>query len=148
MVFLFNLLDTFTQLHAPGIVLPTGTRVKLWNGKLRMPDIVYMKAANFRRRLQRYWKGADLVVEIVSGDAKDVKRDWETKPREYARTGIPEYWIVDPKQQLIRVLTLRGKTYRIHGDFGSGDRANSVLLPGFSVSVDEVFAAGGNWQEV
>jgi Uma2 family endonuclease len=147
MVFLFDLFRDFTELHAPGIVLPAGMRVKLHNGKIRLPDIVYMKAANAHRRRQRFWKGADLVVEIVSGDAKDIQRDWETKSREYARAGIPEYWIVDPHKQIIQVLTLRRKIYKVHGEFGPGSKATSVLLPGFSVSVDDVFAAGGNSEE-
>jgi Uma2 family endonuclease len=81
-------------------------------------------------------------MEIVSGSREDRIRDWRTKSREYAAAGIPEYWIVDPDKMVIRVLTLRGKTYRRHGDFKPGQSATSVLLPGFKVAVDDVFAAG------
>ncbi len=45
--------------------------------------------------------GADLVVEVVSKN--DPKRDLETKLREYAAAGIPEYWIVDPMEHSIEV---------------------------------------------
>jgi len=137
--FLLRLLDQFTAKHAPGLVLPAGMRIKLKSGKYRDPDLVYMRAENAHRRREDFWLGADLVMEVVSGDAKDIKRDWETKVREYAQSGIPEYWIVDPKKLVIRVLTLKGKAYKVHGDFSPGSNATSPLLPGFLVRVDDVF---------
>jgi Uma2 family endonuclease len=142
--FLAKLLDAFAQSRAPGIVLPAGVNVRLKKGNVREPDVVYMKAENARRRHQQYWEGADLVMEVVSPDPKDRERDWETKPREYARAGIPEYWIIDPQQQVIRVLTLRGKAYKVHGDFRPGSRATSALLPGFAVAVAEALAPPGS----
>src|SRR5207237_9171857 len=86
--------------------------------------------------------GAALVMEIVIGDAADRARDLIVKRKEYAEARIAEYWIVDPQEQRITVLTLDGSAYRVHGDFTAGQHATSVLLPGFSVSVDAVFAAG------
>jgi hypothetical protein len=49
---------------------------------------------------------------------------------------------VDPEERTISVLVLHGRGYRAHGVFGPQARATSVVLPGFSVSVDEAFAAG------
>jgi Uma2 family endonuclease len=145
LVFLFEILKAFTDIHAPGVVLVSGMRVRLQKGakaRFRDPDIVYMKAEHARRRHEKFWDGADLVMEVVSPDPKDRERDLEIKPREYARAGISEYWIIDPEQRQIRVLTLEGRTYKLHGDFGTGMEATSVLLPGFAISVDAVFAAG------
>jgi Uma2 family endonuclease len=51
------------------------------------------------------------------------------------------YQIVDPQERRIIVLTLDGDEYRVHGEFGPGETASSVLLPGFSVSVGAVLAA-------
>jgi len=45
------------------------------------------------RRHNKYWEGADLVKEVVSGSEDDRQRDLVTKRREYAQAGIPEYWI-------------------------------------------------------
>lgn len=143
-LFLMNYLQGFAKEFAPGVVLFSGIRVRLalrHEVKFREPDVVYMSAKHAARRHTEYWDGADLVMEVVSGDAKDRVRDWKTKPQEYAAAGIPEYWIVDPDKKVIRVLTLRGKSYRRHGDFKPGDQATSVLLPGFAVSVDAVLAA-------
>ena len=76
----------------------------------------------------------------MSKDPKDQKRDLVTKPREYAEAQIPEYWIINPHGRYVRVLTLDGTTYKLHGEFGPGSTATSVLLPGFAVSVDELLA--------
>jgi Uma2 family endonuclease len=84
LVFLLQALTTYTAKHVPGIVLPLGLWVRLKRGRIRAPDIVYMKAEHFVRCQEEYWKGADLVMEIVSPDPKDRRRDLKTKPLEYA----------------------------------------------------------------
>ena len=144
--YLAKLLDAFTERRAPGMVLPSGMKVRLKKGLVRDPDVIYMKAEHAHRRHNEHWEGADLVMEVVSPDPKDRKRDWETKPKEYARARIPEYWIVDPQDKVIRVLTLKGKAYQVHGDFGPGAQATSVLLPGFAVSVDAALGPPGSEQ--
>ena len=45
---------------------------------------------------------ADLVIEIVSDDS--VARDFDEKFVEYQGCGIPEYWIIDPRDQRQRAL--------------------------------------------
>ena len=52
-----------------------------------------------------------------------------------------EYWIVDPPEETLTVLTLDGEGYVEHGVFGGGETATSVLLPGFAVDVTAVFDA-------
>ena len=50
-----------------------------------------------------------MVVEIVSPES--VHRDWDEKPAEYERAGVPEYWVVDPLSQRaqLQVLSEAGK---------------------------------------
>jgi Uma2 family endonuclease len=146
-VYLLGTLQAFTAAHAPGLVLFSGMKVRLRGGKYREPDILYMKAEHFHRRHEEYWDGADLVMEVVSPDPKDRQRDLEKKPSDYARARIPEYWIIDPKEKRVRVLTLVGKTYKLHGDFAPGTQATSVLLPGFAVAVDQVLNPPGSRKE-
>jgi hypothetical protein len=40
------------------------------------------------------------------------------------------------------VLALKGKQYRVHGEFAPGEQATSVLLDGFGVDVSAEFQAG------
>jgi Uma2 family endonuclease len=144
MVLLVEWLTQFARKYMPGKVLCSGMKIRVKNGakpKFRDPDIVYMKAEHRQRRHQKYWEGADLVMEIVSGSKKDRRRDWEIKPKEYAAAGIPEYWIIDPQKKVICVMTLAGTSYAVHGNFKPGSTATSALLPGFKVSVDDLLAA-------
>lgn len=81
-------------------------------------------------------------MEVVGRGRRNRERDLVTKRKEYAKAGVREYWIVDPDKKTITVLTLAGKTYKVHGDFKEGDDATSKLLKGFRVAVSDVFAAG------
>ena len=133
--FLFNALHAFVTRASLGEVLFTGVRVRLWPGKFREPDVLFMHAEHAARITDEYWEGADLVMEVVSSGDEDRRRDLKTKREEYAQAGIPEYWIVDPELGQITVLTLDGQTYVVHGEFKRGEQATSKLLPGFAVDV-------------
>ncbi len=139
-VFLLSrLLYAFASTKAVGYVLPAALRVRLWEGKYREPDVVFMLSEHASRRHESYWEGADLVMEVVSNSPEDRRRDLVTKRREYAQAGIPEYWIVDPQSQTVTVLGLDGRGYVEGGLYGQGETAQSVLLPEFAVAVNEIF---------
>ena len=135
---LFELLKDFVRARRLGTVLLAPMPVQLWQGKISEPDILFMRTEHDDRRSDQFWHGADLVMEVVSPD--DPQRDRVTKRREYAQAGIPEYWIVDPPQRSISVLTLDGQTYALHGEFDEGATATSALLDGITVSVLDLFS--------
>jgi len=138
--FLCLALANFVRQRRLGKVLVSPFPVKLWDGKMREPDVLFMRREHRERRHENYWSGADLVMEVVSPD--DPGRDKITKRREYARAGIPEYWLVDPFEKTVTVFSLpeQAEEYAVHGVFVGG-LAQSASLPGFSVAVDELFAA-------
>ena len=138
LAYLYELLLAFIRPRG-GKVLFAPLRVRVREGKYREPDILLVRTASDPRRQNRYWLGADLVVEIVSPD--DPERDTVTKRADYAEAGIPEYWIVNPEDETITVLTLSGDIYAEHGVFHRGAQATSVLLEGFTATVDGVFDA-------
>lgn len=140
-LFLFRLLDELVRRQEPGEVQVAPLPVRLWPGKYREPDLVFL--ANERLRGDpEYPEGADLVMEVVSGGPEDRKRDLVIKRQEYARAGIPEYWIVDPEEEKIEVLVLENRSYRISGTYGPGDQAASRLLHAFRIDVSDLLAAG------
>ena len=113
--------------------------VRLWADKFREPDVVFMKDEHLNRCTRKFWDGADLVIEVLSESNRDL--DLHTKPGEYARAGIPEYWIVDPQERSITILVLSGESYTTHGVLRDGQSATSTVLERFEVLVTDVLDA-------
>ena len=138
------LLDVFCQFIEPkdlGVVLFAPLPVWTRERQYREPDLIYQSAENHAKSNRKYYKGADLVVEVVSDDAQSRARDYEQKLGDYARAGIPEYWIVDPQAGTISVMTLAAGKYETRGVYKAGEEASSQLLDGLRVNVSDVFAA-------
>ncbi len=122
-----------------GKVLYAPLRLRIREGQFREPDLLLVRDADDPRRQNRYWLGADLVVEVVSPD--DPERDTRVKRAEYAEAQIPEYWIVNPMDETVMVLTLAGEVYAEHGLFRRGDEVDSALLDGLTLAVEDILDA-------
>ncbi len=137
-LFLLSALLAFTT-GAGAVVRYAPLRLRIRDGKFREPDLLLLLDAKDPRRQNDYWHGADLVIEVVS--PSDPRRDTHEKRADYAEALVPEYWIVDPRDETVTVLALDGDAYCVYGVFRRGQSANSRLLAGFSVAVSEVFDA-------
>ena len=122
-----------------GVAMFAALRMRIRAGKFREPDLLLLRDRSDARCEDRYWLGADLVAEVVSPDDPD--RDLIEKRADYAEAGIPEYWIIDPRNETITVLTLDGDTYVEEGVYSRGESAASSLLAGFVAEVTAVFDA-------
>lgn len=138
LLYLLAQLQAFIAPGKLGEALCAPLRVKIREGKFREPDLVFMRTENQERIGEEFWTGADLVMEVVSADPESRKRDLQQKPIDYAEGRIPEYWIVDPQEKTITVLTLRDQAYVQHGKFAEGEIATSKLLTGLGVNVTDV----------
>jgi Uma2 family endonuclease len=138
--FLYQALLAFVTKNGLGTVPYAPLRVRTPNGKYREPDVMFLRTENFHLRSNRIWKGADLVMEVVSGDPKDRKRDYEDKLLDYASAKISEYWIVDFEQRDVTIHRLADDRYVVLGQFTSGQKASSAFLPDFGVDVAGLFA--------
>ncbi len=136
--YLFLALFPFVR-ELGGDVFYAPLRLRIREGKFREPDLMLLHDAGDQRAGEDHWDGADLVVEIVSPD--NPLRDTRDKRVDYAEARISEYWIVNPIDDSITVLTLDGDAYAEHGVFLRGERANSRCLAGFAVDVAAVFDA-------
>jgi Uma2 family endonuclease len=76
-----------------------------------------------------------LVIEIVSPDS--IQRDYRYKRSEYAAVGIFEYWIVDPLEQKITVLTFNEGLYDEQVFLG-GTAIASNQFPELKITVNEI----------
>ena len=133
---LFRLFDRHVD-DERGLALFAPLRLRIRPGRFREPDLLVLRDVDDPRRQDRYWLGADLVLEVVSPDDPD--RDYVAKRADYADLGVPEYWIVDPRAGTITVLALKGGAYVDRGVFGPGGVATSTVLDGFRVLVSDVF---------
>lgn len=139
-MFLVSLLNDLVAKPDLGMVLFSGTRVRIRPGMYREPDVLVLLAPCETRLSEEYLEQPDIVFEIVSKD--DPKRDFIEKRADYAEGCIPEYWIIDPRDESVTVLTLQGKAYVEHGRHLRGQQATSKVLPQFIVDVAAVFNAG------
>lgn len=112
--------------------------IRLWPGKYRGPDAMIWLTEHSDPMGERESVPPDLALAIVS--PCNEPHDTETKLREYALAGIPEYWVVSPRTQRVSVYALEGRSYKVLGHFAPGDRAHSAILPGFEVAVTDLLA--------
>lgn len=138
LAFLYRLFHAYIESRG-GVVMFSALRMRIREGKFREPDLLLLRDRADSRCRDRYWLGADLVVEVVSPDDPD--RDVVEKRADYAEARIPEYWIVDPRDATITVLALAGDACVEHGAYAAGDTATSRLLDGFAADVTAVFDA-------
>jgi hypothetical protein len=64
--------------------------------------------------------------------------DYETKREEYLAYGLLEYWIVDPMERRVTVLTRRGDVWH-EAVFRDEQTIISRVLPGFATTVAELW---------
>ena len=135
------LYEAFTAFVRPrgGTVRFSGLRLQIRPGKIREPDLLLVRSSKDPRRQNRFWTGADFALEVVSPDKPS--RDLIDKRGDYAEGGVPEYWIVNPEDETITILTLAGRSYVEAGIVRRGESAASKLLEGFAVTVSDVFDA-------
>jgi Uma2 family endonuclease len=103
------------------------------------PDIMFVCEANRQIITREGIYGApDLVVEVISPSS--IKTDRTTKFKLYERMQVPEYWIVDVKNQSIEVYQRQETGYELVS-FGveKGD-VTSTVLAGLRVDVAALFA--------
>ena len=114
--------------------------IRLWEGKIREPDLVYYAAGSEDRYHLQYADPPDLAIEVLSPSTRHIDR--EEKAVEYAEAGVTEYWIVDPEGRSIEVLTDAGpEGYTSLRQFGPGDEVTSTVLPGLVVSLAALLPA-------
>lgn len=138
LAFLYRLFHSHLEARG-GVAMFASLRLRIREGKFREPDLLVLRDRRDDRYQDRYWLGADLVAEVVSPDRP--ARDLVEKRGDYAEAKIPEYWIVDPRDQTVTVLSLRERSYVEHGVFSRGDNAPSASFDGLVADVDALFDA-------
>ena len=118
--------------------------VVLSNHDIVVPDLLVILADQQDILTEQHVRGAPaIVVEILSPGTR--RRDETLKRQLYARTGVREYWMVDPDARSITVCRqMAPGELATAGELtaAGGDVLTSPLLPGFSVALATVFEPG------
>jgi Uma2 family endonuclease len=102
------------------------------------PDVLVLLATHLERISDKRIIGApDLVVEVASPGTTGFDR--RQKQDAYAHAGVPEYWIVDPASHTLELLILEDAAYRSLGIFQGQQTLPSIVVPGFSIPVEQFF---------
>ena len=76
------------------------------------------------------------MVEVA---ARSLGYDLGPKPRLYARSNVPEYWVADVDgQQIIRLHSPEDDTYRERATFAFGDPVPSATIAGLIVDTSRL----------
>jgi Uma2 family endonuclease len=143
------LIGVFIQV-VPVLRLRRGTEVAVMGARatVRVPDLLVLS-----EELAAALAGANrsivmidmppplLAVEIVSPGKENEDRDYRYKRSEYGARGIAEYWIVDPAQAQVTVLTLVDGLYE-EAVFQGSNPLVSATFPTLEITAKQILQAG------
>ena len=121
------------------------TEIAVSASQTRLPDLMaigselaaILKAAQ-RGTITLDMPPPDLVIEVVSPGKVNRERDYTEKRKQYAARGIPEYWIVDPNDQVVVVLRLDAGVYSEVGRFQGNEQITSPRFPELTLTAEQV----------
>ncbi len=134
---LFSLLKQQVRQFKLGRVFLSPIDVVLDEDNIVQPDLIFI-AVNHSGMIQRraIFGVPDLVVEIISPSS--VQRDRYAKRALYARFGVKEYWIGDPANKSLEILTLQQGRYELHGCAEEKGKLTSLVLPGLEFDLSNI----------
>jgi Uma2 family endonuclease len=133
-------LFVFVEAAAIGEVFTPRFQVVLSNYDVVEPDVSVILTDQASILTPQHARGAPaIVVEILSPGTR--KRDQTLKRDLYERSGVREYWTIDPDRDVIVLQRCWSSTEQcVTLRRGAGQFLTSPLLPGWQLAVDELLA--------
>ncbi len=132
------ILDFLKKTNNKGLFLSAPMDVKLDDGNIFQPDLIYATAERKEEILKDRIEGApDLVVEILS--PSNGYYDLRQKKDIYEKHGVAEYIIIDPLQQSVEVHVLKDGLYSLDQKVKLQASFYSTVLKGFAIDLKELF---------
>ncbi|MGH2478588.1 MAG: Uma2 family endonuclease, partial [Ktedonobacteraceae bacterium] len=121
-----------------GLVLTSPLDVEISEKNVLQPDVVVLLREHLEQYGERKIQGApDLVVEVISPGSKLYDR--ALKHMIYEQAGVPEYWLVDEKKQIIELFVLERGKYQALGKFQGEQILPSRIVPQMDIPVANFF---------
>jgi Uma2 family endonuclease len=134
---LVQLMAPYLAQHPLGVLLGADGMLRLMPGRVRIPDVSFLKWSRFpNRRLpkDRVWSlSPDLAVEVLSDS--NTNREIELKLDEYFQAGTQVAWIIDPERRTASLYRSRTDVVIIDEN---GLLDGGAVLPGFTLRLGEL----------
>lgn len=109
------------------------------------PDLMFLSTQRFPTPTERVHAIPDMILEVVSPATRAL--DLNTKRDDYQRSGVTEYWLIDPAAATLTFLRLapqRASASKAPARMAyrpvpcKGTKFRSVAIPGFTLNVSAV----------
>ena len=132
------LMVDYLRRHPIGVVYDAPFDVYLDETNVFQPDLVFISKARRSILTDAGAQGApDLVVEVLSPSTRKV--DETDKKGVFARTGVNEYWLIDPEEKAIRIYALGQDVETPVATHAGADKFERPLLPGLMFELEQIF---------
>ena len=131
-------LDRFVTENALGEVWFAPLDVVLSDYDVAQPDLLFVSNARAGIVTEANIQGApDLVVEVLSPASTQYDRGY--KRTLYGRSGVLEYWIVDPESRTVEVYVAGDRGLDHRATYSGGETLTSQLLTDLAIDLEAVF---------
>ena len=122
------------------LTAPFDVTLKLTKDNINVvqPDVLVVCDTERVNKKGKYEGVPSLVVEVLSPSTRS--KDMLKKMDLYIRSGIREYWVVDPEVQILSVYFFEGENIKEYQTVSKTGMVHSFLFEGLSVSLEEVFS--------
>jgi Uma2 family endonuclease len=132
-----RMIENYLDTHPRGRLFIAPLDVILTEINVYQPDVLFFTNERDSILGERCVEGApDFVVEILSKSTAHLD---DLKRKIYARTGVTEFWLVDPVLKQLALYDLRSDPDAPKATFRAKDKFTSPLFPGLKFSCVEIF---------
>lgn len=138
-VYLCAQLDAFVRPAKLGIVLGPDGMIRLWPGRVRIPDVAFIRW----ERLPERRIPVDPIPEVAPNLAIEILSQGNTpsemsiKRRDYFSAGVQLVWEVDLQDRKVSVFNAPDEVMICHE---SDTLEGGIVIPNFSLNLHELFA--------
>ena len=138
---LIFLIRHFLKANPVGTIV-AGVGVILSNFSGVIPDLVFFSREQHDTIIKddRLHGPPALVVGILSPGSTNIRRDRVAKLQLYAKHGVPEYWIIDPRIMTLERYVDHGSSLVLLETLRYEDSLSTTALPGFLCPMSEIFS--------
>jgi len=135
---LCHILRRYLERKPIGVVCVAPLDVYLGDTNIYQPDVIFISDSRRSILTERGVESApDLVVEILSPGT--ARYDKDAKRKVYARSGVKEFWIIDPEVKTIQVFEPNRNSETPIATHDAAGIFKSPLLPGLRIKAKAVF---------